>query len=176
MTQLLLQKSLLTPATVYDQYYARLAVTSVPSSQDTPGLISIGSDFGDDDEDDIKPSIQYLDSLNDYRKRSRSHDDVDGGSATPKMAKLNSHVEIASVAVVMPGSGSGILGVGENGIVMAADVFGTSSIVRSTLRVRFSCPFSVNGESVPLSQVTEEHQELMTPEEYTAYYEVLARS
>ena len=32
---------------------------------------------------------------------------------------------------------------------------------------------TVNGEAVAFSQVTEEHQELMTPEEYTAYYEVM---
>lgn len=35
-------------------------------------------------------------------------------------------------------------------------------------------PVSVNGEPVPLSQVTEEHQEAMTTDEYTAYYEVLS--
>ena len=36
---------------------------------------------------------------------------------------------------------------------------------------------AVNGEPVPFSLVTEEHQEAMTPEEYTAYYEVMtARS
>ena len=34
----------------------------------------------------------------------------------------------------------------------------------------------VNGEAMKFSEVTEEHQELMTPEEYTAYYEVLSRS
>lgn len=31
---------------------------------------------------------------------------------------------------------------------------------------------AVNGTKVPFSQVTEEHQEAMTPEEYTAYFEV----
>ena len=32
----------------------------------------------------------------------------------------------------------------------------------------------VNGEPVPFSLVTEEHQDAMTPEEYTAYYELLS--
>ena len=32
----------------------------------------------------------------------------------------------------------------------------------------------VNGKPVALSQITEEHQEEMTPEEYTAYYELLS--
>jgi hypothetical protein len=36
---------------------------------------------------------------------------------------------------------------------------------------------AVNGAPVPFSKVTEEDQELMTPEEYTAYFEVFqARS
>lgn len=39
-------------------------------------------------------------------------------------------------------------------------------------------PFSsVNGVQKPFSEVTEEDQELMTPDEYTAYFEVFqARS
>jgi len=145
---------------LYDQYYARLAASSAPSS-DTPGLISMGSDFGDDDEEEVKPTIQYLDSLNDYRKRSRSHDDVDGGSATPKMVKLSGQSELASVAVVMADE-SGMLTGGENGIVVSVAADDPTVFV--------------NGQPVPFSQITEEHQELMTPEEYTAYYEVLARS
>lgn len=31
----------------------------------------------------------------------------------------------------------------------------------------------VNGAPVALSQIADEHEALMTPEEYTAYYEVL---
>jgi transcription initiation factor TFIIE subunit alpha len=34
-----------------------------------------GSDFGEEEED-VKPSIEYLNSLNEYHKRSRSTDDV----------------------------------------------------------------------------------------------------
>lgn len=56
---------------VYDQYYASLAA----SSQPTPVLETGGSDFGEDEED-VKPSIEYLNSLNEYRKRSRSTEDV----------------------------------------------------------------------------------------------------
>jgi len=37
---------------------------------------------------------------------------------------------------------------------------------------RCSPPPAVNGEPTPFSAVTEEHQELMTPEEYTTYFEV----
>ena len=42
------------------------------------------------------------------------------------------------------------------------------------MRVDNGWMYQVNGEPVPLSQVTEEHQEAMTPEEYTAYYEILS--
>ncbi|KAH9923017.1 TFIIE alpha subunit-domain-containing protein [Amylocystis lapponica] len=150
-------------ADYYDQYYARLAASSAPSSlQDTPGLVSMGSDFGDDD-DDVKPSIEYLDSLNAYRKRSRSREDVDGGHATPKIAKLNGHAELPPpVAVVMQGEAPGMLDgarAGENGVIVGVPADDPMVYV--------------NGEPVALSLITEEHQELMTPEEYTAYFEVL---
>ena len=62
---------MLTVILVYDQYYASLAA----SSQPTPVLETGGSDFGEDEED-VKPSIEYLNSLNEYRKRSRSTEDV----------------------------------------------------------------------------------------------------
>lgn len=45
------------------------------------------SEFGEEEED-VKPSVEYLNSLGDYRKRSRSAEDV--GSAGPvKTPKLN---------------------------------------------------------------------------------------
>lgn len=49
-----------------------------------------GGDF-DDEEEEKKPNIQYLDSLNDYRKRSRSKEDVGSGSVAKgsKLAKLH---------------------------------------------------------------------------------------
>lgn len=44
-------------------------------------------DFGEEEED-VKPSVEYLNSLGDYRKRSRSSEDV--GSAGPvKTPKLH---------------------------------------------------------------------------------------
>ena len=44
-------------------------------------------DFGDDEED-VKPSVEYLNSLGDYRKRSRSADDV-GSPGPVKTPKIN---------------------------------------------------------------------------------------
>lgn len=45
----------------------------------------VGSEFGE--EEDVKPSIEYLDSLNEYRKRSRSVEDVGEGSGSTKMPR-----------------------------------------------------------------------------------------
>lgn len=77
----------------YDQYYASLAASSAGvSAQATPSGLSMpgSSDFGDpayDEEEDRKPSIEYLDSLNDYRKRSRSRED-EGPAVKTKIAKV----------------------------------------------------------------------------------------
>ncbi len=64
---------------VYDQYYASLAASSAAASaQATPTATghqssssSNSPDFTHDDDRDEKPNVQYLDSLNAYRKRSR---------------------------------------------------------------------------------------------------------
>lgn len=77
----------------YDRYYASLAASSAAASaQATPSGLSIpgSSDFDDiafEEEEDRKPTVEYLDSLNDYRKRSRSREDE--GSAKTKVAKLS---------------------------------------------------------------------------------------
>ena len=73
----------------YDQYYASLAASAVT----TPAVPTLGDDFGDDDED-VKPSLEYLDSLNEHNKRSRSHEDVDGGLSLIKTPRLNGHESV----------------------------------------------------------------------------------
>jgi hypothetical protein len=72
----------------YDQYYASLAASTVPSTQHTPsGEFSVLGDF----EEDRKPNIEYLDSLNEHKKRSRSLEEdaaeVDG-AAERKLARV----------------------------------------------------------------------------------------
>lgn len=39
----------------------------------------------------MKPSLEYLDSLNEHNKRSRSHEDVDGGLGSVKTPRLNGY-------------------------------------------------------------------------------------
>lgn len=86
---------------VYDQYYASLAAASAgPSAQATPTATGVGSSSSgspsfsmpqindDDDEEDKKPNVEYLDSLNAYRKRSRSQEDV-GAASKVKAAKID---------------------------------------------------------------------------------------
>ena len=73
----------------YDQYYASLAASNSTSAQDTPALTNL-DEFGEDDED-VKPNVEYLDSLNEYRKRSRSTEDVGGDRGPSKTPKLNGH-------------------------------------------------------------------------------------
>ncbi|KAI1783309.1 TFIIE alpha subunit-domain-containing protein [Ganoderma leucocontextum] len=136
-------------ADYYDQYYASLAASVDPSTQPTPGL----SEF--DEEEDVKPNLEYLDSLNDYRKRSRSREDVGTGGSTPKLPRTDYAMEVAEAeAATVNGFG---------GEEVAADGAAAEDLI-----------VYVNGQPVALSQVTEEHQEEMTPEEYTAYYELLS--
>jgi hypothetical protein len=69
----------------YDQYYASLAASAAPSTQHTPsGEFSVLGDF----EEDRKPNIEYLDSLNEHNKRSRSVEDQGGDDAERKLAKV----------------------------------------------------------------------------------------
>ncbi|KAH7878639.1 TFIIE alpha subunit-domain-containing protein [Lentinula edodes] len=136
-------------ADYYEQYYASLAASAVASAQATPSGSVPGSldldDFGEDEED-RKPSLEYLNSLNDYRKRSRSQEN-EGFSGRNKIAKTESFTNGEHVNVEI-----GIQG---------------EAIPKADPMVY------VNGNPVAFSKVTEEDHELMTPEEYTAYFEVM---
>jgi transcription initiation factor TFIIE subunit alpha len=126
-----------------------------------------GSDFGEEEED-VKPSIEYLNSLNEYHKRSRSTDDVgvSTSSSGKKVARMDLNTQppapvLEDVAMEMETQITG-----DDPLVYGNCI---SSLCRSTLLI-YGC--LVNGKSMNFSQVTEDHQELMTPEEYTAYFEV----
>ncbi|KIK46983.1 hypothetical protein CY34DRAFT_799831 [Suillus luteus UH-Slu-Lm8-n1] len=123
----------------YDQYYASLAASNAVSSQNTPRS-GLGSE--EFEEEEQKPSVQYLDSLNDYRKRSRSKEDE--GAAATKLPKIDAPELEPDITDSMTEADG-------------AD----------------DTPVFVNGVTKPFSEVTDEDTELMTPDEYTAYYEVL---
>ncbi|KAF9261674.1 hypothetical protein L218DRAFT_988758 [Marasmius fiardii PR-910] len=146
-------------ADYYEQYYASLAASAAASAVATPSGLSLpgSSDFDnlEEEEEDKKPSTEYLNSLNDYRKRSRSQEDV-GSSGKTKQMKLEE-------------STSRVNGVTTNGNVLAN--LGTKDT--NVSKAPHDPLVSVNGTSKPLSEVTEDDHELMTPEEYTAYFDLL---
>lgn len=136
-----------------------MAASNAVSSQNTPRS-GLGSE--ELEEDDQKPSVQYLDSLNDYRKRSRSKEDE--GAAATKLPKI----DVPELEPDITDSMMEVNGVDDTP-VLGGFSFSTSRIsVSSSL-----CRFAVNGVLKPFSEVTDEDTELMTPDEYTAYYEVL---
>ncbi|KAJ3845187.1 TFIIE alpha subunit-domain-containing protein [Lentinula raphanica] len=142
-------------ADYYEQYYASLAASAAASAQATPSGSFPGTsdmdDFGEDEED-RKPSLEYLNSLNDYRKRSRSQED-EGSAGRSKIAKTDSI---------------------ENGVVQGIPMDLAVEVQEPEAAVPKEDPIVyVNGNPVAFSKVTEEDHELMTPEEYTAYFEVM---
>jgi len=139
-------------ADYYEQYYASLAASAAASAQVTPSGSIPGTDFDDfgEEEEDRKPSMEYLNSLNDYRKRSRSQED-DGFAGRNKIAKSDSFTNGETQSVPM----------NVDTEVPADTIPKNDPIV------------SVNGKPIAFSKVTEEDHELMTPEEYTAYFEVM---
>jgi transcription initiation factor TFIIE subunit alpha len=147
------------------------------SAQATPSALSQpgSSDFGETEEEDRKPNVEYLDSLNEYRKRSRSKED-EGPAAKTKLAKMEQglngygyspenglvHDDNAIVVddVQPPSSGNDPIVHGMRSIIMSPEPYNNH-------------PILVNGNPKRYSEVSEEDHELMTPEEYTAYFEVM---
>ncbi|KAG6812890.1 hypothetical protein H0H92_015625 [Tricholoma furcatifolium] len=152
----------------YDQYYASLAASSsaAASAMPTPSGLSLpgSSDFGDmayQEEIDQKPSVEYLDSLNEYRKRSRSGED-EGINTRTKATKVDEAPNGVGYSAE-----SGIAPIVEN-VIVVPDV---------PLLPDDDPMVYVNGQPKPYSQVTEEDHDLMTPDEYTAFFDVMqARS
>jgi transcription initiation factor TFIIE subunit alpha len=123
-----------------------------------------------EEEEDVKPSVEYLNSLNEYRKRSRSADPGDRGMS--KTPRLNDYESPHSA---VPLDAALVVAAGEYDITMEAQddptVYGKLALPSMTFVL--TVMLAVNGEPMAFSAVTEEHQEMMTPEEYTAYYEVV---
>ncbi|KAA1472025.1 hypothetical protein DENSPDRAFT_859256 [Dentipellis sp. KUC8613] len=162
----------------YDQYYASLAASAAPSAQHTPS-----GDFAspaDDFEEDRKPNIDYLDAVNEYKKRSRSHEDE--GDNDRKVAKMDgmgvmngtdAYGGVETLNGTDLTNGATAVGIEDDPFVNGMSPYLASASASDNQR---HCCL-VNGQAIPFSQITEEHQELMTPEEYTAYFEVIqARS
>ncbi|TFK49023.1 hypothetical protein OE88DRAFT_1683638 [Heliocybe sulcata] len=134
----------------YDHYYASLEASHAVSTQGTP--FSNGVDGLEEEAEDVKPSIEYLDSLNEYRKRSRSQA-VDESSEPRKTPRVDESTYAPPPSEEPPAEETPEASPEDDPVVQ------------------------VNGQAVRYSEVTEEHQEMMTPDEYQAYYELMqARS
>ncbi|EIN08206.1 transcription initiation factor TFIIE alpha subunit [Punctularia strigosozonata HHB-11173 SS5] len=147
----------------YDQYYASLAASG--SSNGTPAIPGAGSDFSpeDDEDEDVKPNVELLNSLNDYRKRSRSRDDEGPGSDSKRLRGSPTVPETNGTTST------------QEMMEMDEDMEGVPPPTALDGTPADDPIVYVNGEPMAFSQVTEEHQEMMTPEEYTAYFEVFDR-
>ncbi|KAH9075842.1 hypothetical protein EDB83DRAFT_2352605 [Lactarius deliciosus] len=155
-------------ADYYDQYYASLAASAAPSTQHTPsGEFSVLGDF----EEDRKPNIEYLDSLNEHNKRSRSAED-DGAHADRtavaerKLARVVGWGQTAHGEVPVNGvpGGSAVADAAMGAAEADVDVDAPLPDDDPTVYV--------DGKPMPFSQVEEEHHDLMTADEWAAYFEI----
>jgi len=55
-----------------------------------------GAEADEDEEEDVKPTVQFLGSLNDYRKRSRSQEDEGKNNRAGKSVKMEPGLQDAS--------------------------------------------------------------------------------
>ena len=176
---------------VYEQYYASLeAASRVHSTSQTPRMDSVDSDF---DEEERKPNVQYLDALNNVtRKRSRSIEDYGDRNAkairstngTPCASQsssahnsgMNSVVDTPSPPPEIPSVDVATMANDVSVDISMDDpmVFGESEFVIGRTSYLSLLLISVGGEPMPFSQVTQEiADERMSPEEYTAWYEIM---
>jgi transcription initiation factor TFIIE subunit alpha len=114
----------------------------------------------------VKPSVEYLDSLNAYRKRTRS----------PEMDLFDEPESKAPRLASAPPTEPALLGEGEDEMEGVPLASGDDPIVYGRPHLR-ACECTlmtspVNGEPMPFSAVTDEHHERMTADEYTAYFDV----
>ncbi|KAF7318751.1 HTH TFE/IIEalpha-type domain-containing protein [Mycena chlorophos] len=141
----------------YDHYYASLE----HSAQATPTLSAPGSSDFDDfpEEEDVKPQMHG--SLKDYhRKRSRSREPEQPPNKIPKLEESFALPVMSNTADPMDVDQQPSLPPPQEEEVIVDAPPKNDPIVY------------VNGKPMPFSQVTEAEHDLMTPEEYTAYFEV----
>ncbi|KAH8113794.1 TFIIE alpha subunit-domain-containing protein [Phellopilus nigrolimitatus] len=157
-------------ADFYEQYYASLeAASQARSTTQTPVMESFGSDF---DEEERKPNVAYLDTLNAVRKRSRSLED-DGGRDN-KALRSNQGTPVFSQ------SASGLSSAVDSPLLLPESVPSQADVEGHAELVGFGTPavdepiVLVGGQPMPFSAVTQElADEKMSPEEYTAWYELV---
>ncbi|KZS87247.1 hypothetical protein SISNIDRAFT_537784 [Sistotremastrum niveocremeum HHB9708] len=131
-------------ADYYDQYYAQLEAKPEGRSE--------GSWDGSDEEEGSKSYFGQ------NGKRSRSQESDQEDERPGKVAKTNGESSRES------SSGSGLFGAGVD--TPDGDGAGKTKLEDDPM-------VSVNGVEVPFSQITDEHEEAMTPDEYTALFALI---
>ena len=130
--------------------------------------------FAGEEDEKLKLSIGYLNfSLGNSRKRSRSLGDVGSGRplkmlkldnlSTPKGPNMKGLESPPTVAEIDDRTSASIV---DDPVVMGAYVVRIVSVALMSAAI-------VDGQPVLFSQITEEHQEAMSTDEYTAYFEII---
>lgn len=118
----------------------------------TPAAPTLGDDFADEEED-VKPSLEYLDSLNVHNKRSRSFEDVDGTLGSVKTPRLNGYESVHETSPVESPAAAAAPAEEEGAITVLADglmVYGTSSILIAVIISFLTCTVSCRTAHTPL--------------------------
>ncbi|KAL5523175.1 hypothetical protein ACEPAF_1442 [Sanghuangporus sanghuang] len=185
-------------ADFYEQYYASLeAASQAQSASQTPQMPSFSADFPELEQEEQKPNIDTLNNSSSssqslfatghQRKRSRSIDeDSDRGNkamrsilGTPVFSQ-NASISGMSSTVNSPAPFSPSYS--ETGTIPPPSILdgdtsaelGTDGNSSSGRIFEDEPTVMVGGQPMPFSQVTQEiADEKMTPEEYTAWYELL---
>ncbi|KAI5123232.1 hypothetical protein M0805_001321 [Coniferiporia weirii] len=157
-------------ADFYEQYYASLeAASQAQSTTQTPVMETLGGDF---DEEERKPNVAYLDSLNTTRKRTRSPEDEGERENKAFRSVLGTPIFSRSASALsgMVDSPSPF----PEPVLPHTDMGDTEPMLSGDQPMALDPVVLVGGQPMPFSQVTQEiADEKMTPEEYTAWYELL---
>ncbi|EJD39595.1 hypothetical protein AURDEDRAFT_116120 [Auricularia subglabra TFB-10046 SS5] len=143
-------------ADYYDQYYASLqnASNSTPMASD----------------EDEKPSLSYLNGLVAGAKRAREHlelqDDRSAKTHRPSLLGPGRNVVSRHSSRTESSEGS------PPPATMPASLRSSPPTTQDE-SMDDDPDVMVAGKPVPFSQITEEHHDLMTPDEYTAYFELI---
>jgi len=142
----------------YDQYYAQL---EAGPSQDRSRSGSL------EPEEDVKPSISELERGSRKRSRSESPQDEIGGERGSKFLRASMDpLSRSGSASYPPTTGVNTPDINEH------PEGGGSGVAHGAGATEDDPLVSVSGIQMRYSEVTEDHHELMTPDEYTAYFEV----
>ncbi|THH06029.1 hypothetical protein EW145_g4369 [Phellinidium pouzarii] len=155
-------------ADFYEQYYASLeAASQAQSTAQTPVMEMTSNDF---EEEERKPNVAYLDSLNGTRKRTRSPEDIGERENKSLRSSMGTPVFSRSTSAL-----SGLVDSPPSSFeFQQTNGVRTEHLESSEQPLASETVVLVGGKPMPFSHVTQEiADEKMTPEEYTAWCELV---